>query len=163
MTTIMRYNLLDEEVNPGVLFDEDKFILKMPILEIFIDNHEAEIRDTEFYLLTKKEIINNFVELFIKASEGDGYIEEDGCEWYEQEDEEMEITYSLLIIPEENKFELGICYAQNIGVFEYPLYSSIYHAKDNTNEVYNQLIEDSHIFFHEDLMRIAQVYKNILL
>jgi len=159
----MRFGLIEEEVNPAVRFDGDKFVLKMPILEIFIDTHEAEIKDTEYYLLTKKDIINNFAELFIRASEGeDGYFEED-CEWYEQEDKEREITYSLFIIPEEKKFELSIRYAQNIGVYEYPLYSSVFYAAENASSISEQLIEDSHIFFHDDLMRIAQVYKKILL
>ena len=84
--------------------------------------------------------------LFIRASDGeDGYFKED-CESFEQEDEEREVTYSLFINHAEGKFKLGIQYAKSIGVFEYPLYSSVFHAKDHTNEIHEQLIEDNHIF-----------------
>ena len=51
--TTMIYSLFEEETNPGVGFNEDEFILKMPFLNIVGDD-EAELEQVEINFLRKQ-------------------------------------------------------------------------------------------------------------
>ncbi|MEH6941552.1 hypothetical protein [Bacillus sp. JJ722] len=44
---------------------------------------------------------------------------------------------------------------------EYPIYTAGYKGNQNKGEIYEELIEGSHIFFHDEPMNIAQGYKAI--
>ena len=159
-TTTMIYSLYEEETNPGVGFNENEFILKMPYLNIVGDD-EAELEKVEINFLRKQEILDNFIELFEFIEED---LRETGelSEYYETEDDEKYVTYSIFPIPEDNKIELAISFAVNIGVFDWHMYTADYLVNESRGEVYDELIEGSHVFFHKELMQIAEKNKGIL-
>jgi hypothetical protein len=154
------YQMLDDEANPRVQFDEDEFLLQMPFWELVGEN-EVSIEKIEINFLRKQEILDNFMELFDCIQED---IEESGelAECYEFEDEDKFITYTIYPIPEDGKIELAFSYAVNQGVYQFPLYTADYDFKNSTGIVLEELVEGSHVFFHEELMELTANYKELL-
>ena len=158
--TTMIYSLFEEETNPGVGFNEDEFILKMPFLNIVGDD-EAELEKVEINFLRKQEILDNFIELFEFIEED---LRETGelSEYYETEEDEKYVIYSIFPNPEDNKMELAISFAVNTSIFDFPIYTAEYLVNESRGEVYDELIKGSHVFFHKELMQIAEKNKDIL-
>ena len=156
----MTYSFYDDEVNPAVGFEEDRFLLRMPFIELIGEN-EAELVKVEINFLKKQEILNQFEELFEFIMED---LEESGefAEFYEIEDDEKELTYSIYVNHQEKKFELGLDYARKIGVYEYPLYDAAFDANESKGYLHGEMIEGSAQLFHDELMKLAETYKGIL-
>ena len=72
------------------------------------------------------------------------------------------MIYSIFPNPEDNKMELAISFAVNTSIFDFPIYTAEYLVNESRGEVYDELIEDSHVFFHKELMQIAEKNKGIL-
>ncbi|WP_455660615.1 hypothetical protein [Pradoshia sp.] len=155
----MTYSFYDDEVNPAVGFDEDAFMLRMPFVEVVGDN-ELELVKIEINFLKKQEIMNQFEGLFDFIME-DLQETDELAESYETEDEEKELTYSIYVNHEENKFELSLAYARGFGVYEYPLYDAVFDANTSQGELYNEMIEGSSLLFHDELMKLAGSYKSV--
>ena len=156
------YHLLDDEANPSVGFYEDEFILEMPFLDMVSEEDlEVSLEKIEINFLRKPEILAQFDELF-------GYIKEDAeeteslSEYYEIEDEDKFITYSIFPVSEEGTFELSITYAAQQSSYEYPLYTGRYDREENGGSVLSEMLDGSHAFFHEDLMKLADKHKELL-
>lgn len=156
----MTYNLLDEEVNPAVGFEEDRFVLRMPYIELVGEN-EAELVKIEIHFLKPQEIFHEFAGLFEFIQED---LQETGefGEEYNTENEEKDLTYSIYLIPAEKKIELAINYAEEVSVYEYPLYVAEYDANALEGKVLEEMIEGSSALFHDELMKLAEKYKSIL-
>ena len=148
---------LDEIANPMLCFEDNVFKFSEPILEFFRQD-KVRVTDFEEYTLSKKEILEQFAKLFRQVqSDAKKGIEH---EIYESNIKDKELGFILIVDHESGAFDLAIDYAKNISVYEYPLYPSRHNTIDNTSELYDELIEDSHILFHGDLMELAKKNKS---